>query len=55
MWWTTASGAADTNTGTQEKPAVPVQLGGSHCEVLDNYVHHMMVGVTAAESPYPPR
>ncbi|MGC8643163.1 MAG: DUF1565 domain-containing protein [Isosphaeraceae bacterium] len=27
------------------KPAVAVQLGGSHCEVLDNYVHKMMVGV----------
>jgi len=27
------------------KPAVAVQLGGSHCEVLDNYIHHMMVGV----------
>lgn len=30
---------------TAEKPAVAVQLGGSHCEVLDNYVHDMMVGV----------
>ena len=28
-----------------EKPAVAVQLGGSHCEVVDNYVHNMMVGV----------
>jgi hypothetical protein len=30
---------------TAEKPAVAVQLGGSHCEVLDNYVHDMMVAV----------
>jgi hypothetical protein len=30
---------------TAQKPAVAVQLGGSHCEVLDNYVHDMMVGV----------
>jgi len=29
---------------TAERPAVAVQLGGSHCEVLDNYVHDMMVG-----------
>jgi len=30
---------------TADKPAVAVQLDGSHCEVVDNYVHHMMVGV----------
>jgi hypothetical protein len=30
---------------TAEKPAVAVQLGGSHCEVLDNDIHEMMVGV----------
>jgi hypothetical protein len=30
---------------TAEKPGVAVQLGGSSCEVLDNYVHDMMVGV----------
>jgi len=30
---------------TAAKPVVAVQLGGSHCEVLDNYVHDMMVGV----------
>ena len=30
---------------TAEKPAVALQLGGSHCEVLDNYIHGMMVGV----------
>lgn len=30
---------------TAEKPAVAVQLGGSHCEVLDNFIHDMMVGV----------
>lgn len=30
---------------TADKPAVAVQLGGSHCEVLDNYIHDMMMGV----------
>lgn len=30
---------------TAEKPAVAVQLGGSHCEVADNYIHGMSVGV----------
>ena len=30
---------------TAEKPATAVQLGGNQCEVLDNYIHHMMVGV----------
>jgi hypothetical protein len=30
---------------TAEKPAVAVQLAASHCEVLDNYIHDMMVGV----------
>jgi Protein of unknown function (DUF1565) len=30
---------------TAEKPVVAVQLGGSHCAVLDNYVHDMMAGV----------
>ncbi len=30
---------------TAEKPAVAVQLGGSHCVVLDNYVHDMSVAV----------
>ncbi|SPE51108.1 exported hypothetical protein [Verrucomicrobia bacterium] len=30
---------------TAAKPAVAVQLGGSHCEVLDNYIHEMLVGV----------
>ena len=30
---------------TADRPAVAVQLGGSHCEVLDNYVHDMMAGV----------
>jgi hypothetical protein len=30
---------------TAEKPAVAVQLGGSHCEVLDNDIRDMMVGV----------
>jgi Protein of unknown function (DUF1565) len=28
-----------------DKPAVAVQLGGSHCQVLDNDVQEMMVGV----------
>jgi hypothetical protein len=30
---------------TSGRPAVAVQLGGSHCEVIDNYIHDMMVGV----------
>jgi hypothetical protein len=30
---------------TAEKPAVAVQLSRSHCEVLDNDIHDMMVGV----------
>ncbi len=30
---------------TAERPAVAVQLAGSHCEVLDNYIHDMSVGV----------
>jgi hypothetical protein len=30
---------------TAEKPTVAVQLGGTHCEVVDNYIHDMMVGV----------
>src|SRR5690554_7999564 len=27
------------------KPDVAVQLEGSHCEVLDNYIHEMRMGV----------
>lgn len=30
---------------TAAQPAVAVQLGGSNCEVLDNYIHGMSVGV----------
>ena len=30
---------------TADKPATAVQLDASHCEVLDNYIHDMMVGV----------
>lgn len=30
---------------TSARPAVAVQLGGKHCEVLDNYIHDMMVGI----------
>lgn len=30
---------------TSPKPAVAVHLGGSYCEVLDNYIHDMRVGV----------
>ena len=30
---------------TAEKPAVAVQLDGSYCEVADNSIHDMMVGV----------
>ncbi|HZR18635.1 MAG TPA: DUF1565 domain-containing protein [Verrucomicrobiae bacterium] len=30
---------------TADKPAVAVQLGGSRCQVLDNYIHDMMTAV----------
>jgi len=30
---------------TADKPATAVQLRGSHCEILDNYIHDMMVAV----------
>jgi hypothetical protein len=30
---------------TAPRPAVAVQLGGSHCEVLDNHIHEMLMGV----------
>jgi hypothetical protein len=30
---------------TADPPATAVQLHASHCEVLDNYIHDMMVGV----------
>jgi len=30
---------------TADKPAVAVQLGGTHCEVLDNCIHDMSVAV----------
>jgi hypothetical protein len=30
---------------TADKPAVAVQLGASHCEVLDNYIHDMTIAV----------
>ncbi len=30
---------------TADKPATAVQLDGSHCDILDNHVHDMMVGV----------
>ena len=30
---------------TAEKPQSAVELGGSYCEVLDNYIHDMMEGV----------
>jgi hypothetical protein len=33
---------------TADKPAVAVQLGASHCEVLDNYIHDMAAGVSGA-------
>ena len=31
---------------TAPAPKVAVQLAGSHCEILDNYIHDMSVGVT---------
>lgn len=30
---------------TADKPATAVQLRGSHCEILDNYIHDMMAAV----------
>ncbi|MGO9112352.1 MAG: DUF1565 domain-containing protein [Thermoguttaceae bacterium] len=33
---------------TADKPATAVQLGASHCEVLDNYIHDMMEGVSGS-------
>jgi len=33
---------------TAERPATAVQLRGSHCEVLDNYIHDMMEGVAGS-------
>jgi hypothetical protein len=30
---------------TADKPAVAVQLHATHCEVVDNYVHDMMIAV----------
>jgi len=35
---------------TADKPAVAVQLGATHGEVLDNYIHDMMNGVAGAGS-----
>ena len=29
---------------TADKPATAIQLRASHCEILDNYIHDMMVG-----------
>jgi hypothetical protein len=34
---------------TAAAPATAVQLGGSHCEVLDNYIHDMMVAVSGTD------
>jgi hypothetical protein len=31
---------------TADKPATAVQLRASHCEILDNHIHDMMVGVS---------
>jgi hypothetical protein len=30
---------------TADKPGTAIQLHASHCEILDNYIHHMMVGI----------
>src|SRR5580658_10199102 len=30
---------------TADKAAVAVQLDGSHCEVVDNFIHEMLMGV----------
>jgi hypothetical protein len=31
---------------TAEQPATAIQLSASHCEILDNYIHDMMVAVS---------
>jgi Protein of unknown function (DUF1565) len=31
---------------TADPPATAIQLGASHCEILDNYIHDMMVAVS---------
>ena len=35
---------------TADKPATAVQLRASHCQIVDNYIHDMMNGVTGAGS-----
>jgi len=39
---------------TADKPAAAVQLRASHCEVLDNYIHDMMEGVSGTGGNKPP-
>jgi hypothetical protein len=39
---------------TADKPATAVQLRGSHCEVLDNYIHDMLEGVSGTGGQKPP-
>jgi hypothetical protein len=39
---------------TAERPATAVQLRGSYCEVLDNYIHDMMEGVAGSGGSKPP-
>ena len=36
---------------TADKPAAAVNLRASHCEVVDNYIHDMMSGVTGRPAP----
>jgi hypothetical protein len=33
---------------TADRPATAVQLRASHCEILDNYIHDMMAGVSGS-------
>lgn len=33
---------------TADKPVTAVQLGGSHCAILDNFIHEMMAGVSGS-------
>jgi hypothetical protein len=39
---------------TADKPVVAVRLRGSHCEVLDNYIHDMMAGVAGTDGKLSP-
>ena len=43
-----AVGAAPSAAGGEPLPETAVQLGGSHCAILDNFIHEMMAGVSGS-------